>query len=69
LLPWVSFLFGLNVRFGAIRFEAEMDQILFILFVAAVGFAVGYAVRASISHHRREKAKRSRKFFDDTGVV
>jgi len=42
-----------------------MDQIIFILLVAGVGFATGYAVRANISHRRRERAKRSRKFFDE----
>lgn len=42
-----------------------MKDILSIMFIAAIGFAVGYAVRARISHNRRERAKRRRKFFDD----
>ena len=43
-----------------------MDQLLLaVIAVFAVGFAVGYIVRDSISRHRRAKAKRSRIFFDN----
>jgi hypothetical protein len=42
-----------------------MDQILFVLFIAAAGFAVGYAVRANISRRHRRKAKQDRVFFDN----
>jgi hypothetical protein len=45
-----------------------MDQLLLILLIAAVAFAAGYAVRANISQRRRERAKRSRKFFNDASL-
>ncbi len=43
-----------------------MDRLLllvvFLMFVSVfgLGFVVGYAVRAGISHHRRAKAERQR---------
>jgi hypothetical protein len=48
-----------------------MDQALLVLigiFVFAAGFGVGYIVRHGISRHRRAKAKRSRRFFDNDPV-
>jgi hypothetical protein len=42
-----------------------MDQILLALFLVAVGFGSGYAVRASISRRRRARAKSRRTFFDN----
>jgi hypothetical protein len=46
-----------------------MDQALLVLIgIFAAGFVVGYLVRHSISLHRRAKAKRSRRSFDNDPV-
>jgi hypothetical protein len=44
------------------KMQTQAFEVLISIFMAgvAVGFAAGFAVRASISRHRRAKAERNR---------
>ena len=60
-----TFLFGYGLTKLVQSLQFEIDQIIFVLLIAAAGFASGYAAGADMSRRHREKAKHERIFFDN----